>query len=162
MLRANVNGQLIATLKANEHNSAIGRTPPVIFNFKAGADAATEIAYADSLKVVLTGLCVANSFAGISVRPSAAVFGSPSWYRADQNNDWPEANNWRVAHVLLGNADRTRVQRFSIPFLADATTEADIVTDLNTWLGGPEIYPTPFSFAADRLTQVIQVQITTR
>lgn len=162
MLRPNVNAQLIGMIKVNEHNSAIGKTPPVIINVKAGADADTEVAYLAAYKTVLTALCVPNSFAGVSLRPSAAILGTPSWIKHDTVNDWPEADQNRSANVLLSNTDRTRTSRLQIPYLANAVDEAEVITQLTALLGGFEVYPTPFSAAADRLDTVLQVQITRR
>lgn len=162
MLRANALMQCIATIKANEHRSSIASTPPVILNFSAGADAAAEMAKAVAFKALLTGIVVPNTFAGISVRNSAAVFGSPTWYKADNVNDWPEADNNRMASILLAPADRNRVHKFSIPYVADGVSEEDITTAILDFLAANATYPTPLQAVTDRLTDVVQVQITRR
>lgn len=163
MLRTNTNGQCIATVKANEHRSAVGRTPPVILNHR-GIVIADDLAHAAAFKALLSSLVVPGALAGISLRPSFSSFGEESIFTlADRNDDWPEANANRMAKCLLSTANRRNTYRLDIPYVADNKSEQDIATALLAYLTANVVMHNPFENEDDmRLLDVIQVQVTRR
>lgn len=156
--------QVILTGKANEHGSAGkgGNVPPAILHFTA-ADLAAEIAFLKQFTTSVRGLVVANSFNGVSYRPSAGVMDSaaPAYVVSQKNDDWPEANNNRHAQVLLTDDSGQVTARFQIPFLDDAKNDTHVRSVLGTLLANYNIVQSGYP-GAPRLTRIARVQIVTR
>lgn len=161
----NIAGAVILGAKANEHGSAVGKTPPTILYIEQG-DLASELAAAKAARAAIIALQVPNSFAGMSLRPSFDAMGAvPSFVEAGSNDNWPEANTNRTAKVLLADASGKAVYSMRIPYVADNKTDANVAADLAALLAAHNFLQAGVPVSGGQpatLTRVLQVQIVSR
>lgn len=164
MARADaINMRTIVGAKTNEHNSAIGRTPPFILHFLPGATIADDLLAYEAVVSGVRALMVPGALSSASLCPAAAnmVTAAPSYQSAGGNDDWPESNPSRMAKILLGSTvERNVIQSVQIPYLADATSEDDIAAFFATIMGVRDLKLSPTS--TQLLNKVTSITINRR
>lgn len=168
--RAGVRSRLVGTIKANEHGSKVGATPPVVL---FTSDVAASLAELDTefaaFRDMLANLVVGGSLAGCSASPGTGMIlphaGDAQYLAgyqvAAKMDDWPEANANRTARVILSDASREHTYRLRIPYLADLTSEDDVRSALLAFMTAYPVYSSDTA-AGVRLTEILSVNITSR
>lgn len=151
-----------ATVKANEHGSKVGNTPPVQLHYKDASFVDTDALEAgrQAFAGMVSGWVVANSLASVSANPGDSLNGSTvGFVTAGSKNDWPEANANRTAEVLLSDDSGQHFYKFTIPYVADGVTSATIRTALETHLAAYEVVKDPTIADPPRMTVVRSIAL---
>lgn len=155
-------GRFVATVKANEHNSAIGKTPPFVLEMSGFDTIAEQMAAYHAVRDGLQSILVPGSLASVSLNPQASLLTDGASYQvAARKNDWPEADENLKGRITLSDEDGNFLKSIDLPYVSPTATRAQITTFFESLMA---TYEVRHNSAADspRLTKVVSVNVTGR